>query len=65
MGKFDGILFCTDLDGTLYKNDKTVKAFVDYYREHEEIHKYFVNGRHIRKIRDAYAVWKFKGIAGD
>ena len=24
MGKFDGILFCTDLDGTLYKNDKTV-----------------------------------------
>ncbi len=24
MGKFDGILFCTDLDGTLYRNDKTV-----------------------------------------
>ena len=24
MGKFDGILICTDLDGTLYKNDKTI-----------------------------------------
>lgn len=24
MGKFDGILICTDLDGTLLKNDKTV-----------------------------------------
>ena len=24
MGRFDGILICTDLDGTLYKNDKTV-----------------------------------------
>lgn len=24
MGKFDGILICTDLDGTLMKNDKTV-----------------------------------------
>ena len=26
MGKFDGILFCTDLDGTLLKNDKTISA---------------------------------------
>ena len=24
MGRFDGILICTDLDGTLYKNDKSV-----------------------------------------
>lgn len=24
MGKFSGILLCTDLDGTLYRNDKTV-----------------------------------------
>ena len=24
MGKFDGILICTDLDGTLLKNDKSV-----------------------------------------
>ena len=24
MGRFDGILICTDLDGTLYRDDKTV-----------------------------------------
>jgi Cof subfamily protein (haloacid dehalogenase superfamily) len=26
MGIFDGILICSDLDGTLYKNDKTISA---------------------------------------
>lgn len=26
MGKFDGVLLCTDLDGTLLKNDKTISA---------------------------------------
>ncbi len=26
MGRFDGVLICTDLDGTLLKNDKTVSA---------------------------------------
>ncbi|MBQ3226919.1 MAG: HAD hydrolase family protein, partial [Clostridia bacterium] len=24
MGKFDGVLICTDLDGTLLKKDKTI-----------------------------------------
>ena len=24
MGRFDGILICTDLDGTLLKNDKSI-----------------------------------------
>ena len=24
MGKFDGVLICTDLDGTLFREDKTV-----------------------------------------
>ena len=36
MGKFDGILICTDLDGTLYKNDKTIseknKAAIEYFK---------------------------------
>jgi Cof subfamily protein (haloacid dehalogenase superfamily) len=35
MGKFDGILICTDLDGTLLKNDKTVS------RENKEAIEYF------------------------
>ena len=35
MGKFDGILICTDLDGTLYKNDKTIS------RENKEAIEYF------------------------
>lgn len=35
MGKFDGILICTDLDGTLYKNDKTISA------ENREAIEYF------------------------
>ncbi len=36
MGKFDGILFCTDLDGTLLRNDKTVSkenlAAIEYFK---------------------------------
>ena len=35
MGKFNGILICTDLDGTLYKNDKTIS------RENKEAIEYF------------------------
>ena len=38
MGKFDGILICTDLDGTLYRNDKTVSD------ENREAIEYFKNG---------------------
>ena len=26
MGKFDGMLICTDLDGTLFKKDKTISC---------------------------------------
>ena len=37
MGKFDGILICTDLDGTLYRNDKTVS------KENREAIEYFKN----------------------
>ena len=36
MGRFDGILICTDLDGTLYRNDKTIseenKAAIEYFK---------------------------------
>ncbi len=35
MGKFDGILLCTDLDGTLLKNDRTIS------RENQEAIAYF------------------------
>lgn len=35
MGKFDGVLICTDLDGTLYKKDKTIS------RENQEAIAYF------------------------
>ncbi|MBE7029873.1 MAG: HAD family phosphatase [Ruminococcaceae bacterium] len=37
MGKFDGILLCTDLDGTLLKNDKSISArdeqALNYFKE--------------------------------
>ena len=37
MGKFDGVLICTDLDGTLLKNDKTISQenieAVDYFKK--------------------------------
>lgn len=45
-----------------YNNEKTVRSFVNYYKEHEEIHKYFTDSRRNRKIRDAYARYKFKKI---
>ncbi len=36
MGKFDGILFCTDLDGTLLRRDKTVspenREAIEYFK---------------------------------
>ncbi len=35
MGRFDGVLVCTDLDGTLFKKDKTVS------RENREAIEYF------------------------
>ena len=37
MGKFSGILFCTDLDGTLYRNDKSIS------KENLDAIKYFKN----------------------
>ena len=48
MGKFDGILICTDLDGTLLKNDKTISAenreAIEYFKR-EGGYFTFVTGR--------------------
>ncbi len=57
MGKFDGILLCTDLDGTLYKNDKTVSEenikAIEYFKS-EGGYFTFVTGRMPYYISDIY-----------
>lgn len=48
MGKFDGILICTDLDGTLYRNDKSISAenreAIEYFKS-EGGYFTFITGR--------------------
>lgn len=48
MGKFDGILICTDLDGTLLKNDKSIseenREAVEYFKR-EGGYFTFITGR--------------------
>lgn len=48
MGKFDGMLICTDLDGTLLKNDKTISQenieAIEYFKS-EGGYFTFVTGR--------------------
>ena len=48
MGKFDGILICTDLDGTLLRNDKTISqenlAAIEYFKR-EGGYFTFITGR--------------------
>ena len=48
MGKFDGILICTDLDGTLLKNDKTIseenREAIEYFKR-EGGYFTFITGR--------------------
>lgn len=57
MGKFDGVLICTDLDGTLLKNDKTVseenKAAIEYFKR-EGGYFTFVTGRMPYYVAEAY-----------
>lgn len=48
MGKFDGVLICTDLDGTLLKNDKTISDVnieaIEYFKQNGGLFT-FVTGR--------------------
>ena len=48
VGKFDGILICTDLDGTLYKNDKSISPknceAIEYFKQEGGLFT-FVTGR--------------------
>ena len=57
MGKFDGILICTDLDGTLYRNDKTIskenKEAIEFFKS-EGGYFTFVTGRLPYYSRDAF-----------
>jgi Cof subfamily protein (haloacid dehalogenase superfamily) len=57
MGKFDGILICTDLDGTLYKNDKTIslknRNAIEYFKR-EGGYFTFITGRLPYYSKDAY-----------
>ena len=57
MGKFDGILICTDLDGTLYRNDKTISAenkrAIEFFKR-EGGYFTFITGRLPYYSKDAY-----------
>ncbi len=57
MGKFDGILFCTDLDGTLLREDKTISKenldAIEYFKR-EGGYFTFVTGRMPFFVSDIY-----------
>lgn len=57
MGIFDGILICTDLDGTLYRDDKTIsrenREAIDYFKREGGLFT-FITGRMPYYARDAY-----------
>lgn len=59
MGKFDGVLFCTDLDGTLYKNDKTIsqenKDAIEYFKGNGGYFS-FITGRLHYYSKDVYDI---------
>ena len=61
MGKFDGILICTDLDGTLLRNDKTIsqenKEAIEYFKR-EGGYFTFVTGRMPFTSRTLYEMVK-------
>ena len=57
LGKFDGILICTDLDGTLLKNDKTISRenldAIEYFKK-EGGYFTFITGRMPYFAREIY-----------
>ena len=57
MGKFSGVLICTDLDGTLYRNDKTIscenREAIEYFKR-EGGYFTFITGRMPYYSMDAY-----------
>ena len=57
MGIFDGILICTDLDGTLLRNDKTISAenreAIEYFKR-EGGYFTFITGRMPYYAQEAY-----------
>ena len=57
MGKFDGILICTDLDGTLCRNDKSISAenreAIEYFKR-EGGYFTFITGRMPYYAQNAY-----------
>ncbi len=61
MGKFDGILICTDLDGTLLRNDKTVSKenldAIEYFKANGGRFT-FVTGRMYFYSRSTYEIVK-------
>ena len=67
MGKFDGILICTDLDGTLFKNDKTISEenieAIEYFKQNGGIFT-FITGRIAFLAKDVYEMVKPNAPAG-
>lgn len=61
MGKFDGILMCTDLDGTLLKKDKNIstenKKAIEYFKNEGGLFT-FVTGRSASTVGDMYNIVK-------
>ena len=57
MKKFEGILLCTDLDGTLLRNDKTISEenlhAIEYFKQEGGLFT-FVTGRPPMIVRDIY-----------
>lgn len=67
MKKFDGLLICTDLDGTLLKNDKTISkenlSAIEYFKQNGGVFT-FVTGRMPFFVSDMYNAVKPNGPIG-